>query len=86
MTRRSNGPVQMDPQEVLRMIDEVRSRLRTAIWALHGMHQDMDALGVDDVADIEHLLTETLDTLLGPAYDAVGQMFGATEGETVTTH
>ena len=78
--------VSVDPQEVLRMLDEVRGRMRTAIWALHGMHQDMSALTVDDISDIEHLLTDTLDGVLAPAYEAMNQLFGAEESGTVTTH
>ena len=78
--------VQVDPQEVMRMLDEVRGRLRTAIWALHGMHQDMNALSVDDISDIEHLLTDTLDGVLGPAFEAVSELFGVGESGTVTTH
>ncbi|MBX3025739.1 hypothetical protein KF840_12600 [bacterium] len=78
------GPI--DAQEVLRTLEDVRSRLRTTIWALHGMHQDVSALTVDDLSDLEHLLTETLDHLLSPAYDAVSQMLGATSGGAVTTH
>ena len=79
-----DGPI--DPQEVLRSLEDVRSRLRTTIWALHGMHQDMGSLTVDDLADLEHLLTETLDHLLSPAYDAVSQMLGASSGGAITTH
>lgn len=75
-----------DPQDVLRLLDEVRGRLRTAIWALHGMHQDMNALTVDDISDIEHLLTDTLDGVLAPACEAVTQMFGVEEGGSATTH
>lgn len=78
--------VQVDPQELLRMLDEVRGRMRTAIWALHGMHQDMNALTVDDISDIEHLLTDTLDGVLAPAYEAIAQLFGMEEGGSVTTH
>jgi hypothetical protein len=78
------GPI--DAQEVLRTLEDVRSRLRTTIWALHGMHQDVSSLTVDDLSDLEHLLTETLDHLLSPAYDAVSQMLGATSGGAVTTH
>ncbi len=78
------GPI--DPQEVLRSLEDVRSRLRTAIWALHGMHQDVAALTIEDLADLEHLMTETLDHLLSPAYDAVSQMIGASSGGAVTTH
>lgn len=78
------GPI--DAQEVLQTLEDVRSRLRTTIWALHGMHQDVSALTVDDLSDLEHLLTETLDHLLSPAYDAVSQMLGATSGGAVTTH
>ena len=75
----------IDTQEVVRSLEDVRSRLRTAIWALHGMHQDMAALTVDDLADLEHLMTETLDHLLTPVCDAVSQMV-ATAGGAVTTH
>jgi hypothetical protein len=86
MRKEGDDAVQVDPQEVLRMLDEVRGRMRTAIWALHGMHQDLSALSVDDISDIEQLLTDTLDQVLGPAYEAVGQLFGVGEGGTVTTH
>lgn len=79
-----DGPI--DAQDVLRSLEDVRSRLRTTIWALHGMHQDMSSLTVDDLADVEHLLTETLDHLLSPAYEAVSQMLGVTSGGAVTTH
>jgi hypothetical protein len=78
------GPI--DGEEVLRTLEDVRSRLRTTIWALHGMHQDVSSLTVDDLVDLEHLLTETLDHLLSPAYEAVSQMVGATSGGAVTTH
>jgi hypothetical protein len=50
------------------------------------MHQDMSALTVDDLADLEHLLTETLDHLLSPVCEAVSQLLGATSGGAVTTH
>ena len=78
-----SGPV--DPQEALRLIDDARGRLRTAIWALHGMHQDVNALTVDDLADIEQLLTEILDNSLTPAFESISQAIGANSG-TVTTH
>ena len=75
-----------DPQEALRMLDEARSRLRTAIWALHGMHQDLSALSVDDLADIEHLLTEILDNALTPCFEAMSQALGGDASGAVTTH
>jgi len=78
--------VVLDPQEALRLLDDARSRLRTAIWALHGMHQDMNALTVDDLADIEHLLTETLDNALTPSFEAISQVIGTSPGGAVTTH
>ena len=80
------GPI--DAQEVLRTLEDVRSRLRTTIWALHGMHQDVSSLTVDDLSDLEHLLTETRDHLLSPAYEAVSQMLGAATsgGGAATTH
>lgn len=76
----------LDPQEVLRLLDDVRGRIRITVWALHGMHQDMTALCVDDLAELEQLLTETVDHLLAPAYDAIGQMIGVAPGGAVTTH
>jgi hypothetical protein len=77
----------VEPQEALRLIDDARGRLRTAIWALHGMHQDINALTVDDLADIEQLLTEVLETALTPAFDSLTQVVGASPGGgAVTTH
>ena len=81
-----NESAPLDPQEALRMMDDARSRLRTAIWALHGMHQDMNALSVDDLADVEHLLTEVLDDALTPAFEAISQVLGTGPGGAVTTH
>ena len=83
--KRNDAPA--DEQDVLHLLDDVRSRLRTAIWALHGMHQDLSALSVDDLADLEHLLTETVEQVLAPAYDVVSQMLGTSpSGGAVTTH
>ena len=82
----NNQSPALDPQEALRMLDEARSRLRTVIWALHGMHQDLGALTVDDLADIEHLLTEILDNAMTPSYDAISHVLGSGSGGTVTTH
>lgn len=76
----------VEPQELLRSLDDVRGRIRTTIWALHGMHQDMAALTVEDLADLEHLLTETLDHVLTPVCEAVGQLLGTASGGAVTTH
>jgi hypothetical protein len=82
--QQEQGP--LDPQEALRLLDDARGRLRTAIWALHGMHQDMNALTVDDIADIEHMLTEVLDNALTPAFDAVTDLLGTGVSGAVTTH
>jgi hypothetical protein len=86
MSDDSNRPPALDPEEALRMLDDARSRLRTVIWALHGMHQDLSALTVDDLADVEHLLTEILDGALTPSYESISQMLGAGSGGAVTTH
>jgi len=80
-----NDPV-LNPQEALRVLDDARARIRTAIWALHGMHQDLSALAVEDLADVEHLLTEILEQALTPCFEAMSQMVGATPKGTVTTH
>ncbi len=86
MSDDSNQSSAPDPQEALRMLDDARSRLRTVIWALHGMHQDLSALTIDDLADIEHLLTEILDSALTPSYETISQVLGTTAGGAVTTH
>jgi hypothetical protein len=86
MPNDSNESSSLDPQEAVRMLDDARSRLRTAIWALHGMHQDLSALSVDDLADIEHLLTEILDNALTPCFEAISQVVGTSPGGAVTTH
>jgi hypothetical protein len=86
MSNDSNQSTPLDPQEALRMLDDARSRLRTIIWALHGMHQDLSALTVDDLADVEHLLTEILDSALTPSYESISQMLGTRSGGAVTTH
>lgn len=86
MAQKPQHPVVLDPQEVLRLMDEARSRLRTAIWALHGMHQDMSALTADDVVDVEHMLTELLDSVLTPAYESLSQIVQTNPDGTVTTH
>ena len=76
----------LDPQEAVRVLDDARGRLRTVIWALHGMHQDLSALTVDDLADIEQMLTEILDHAVTPAFETMSQMVGAGTGGAVTTH
>ncbi len=88
MAESQQGDAAIDPQDALRLLEDVRSRLRTVIWALHGMHQDLSSLTVDDLADLEHLMTETVEQVLAPAYDAISQMIGATSsgGGAVTTH
>ena len=50
------------------------------------MHQDVSALTVEDIADIEELLTEVLDHALTPAFESLTQTFGASPDGTVTTH
>ncbi len=86
MADENDENIPIDSQEVIRLLDDVRSRLRVAIWALHGMHQDMGALTIDDVSDVEHLLSETLDRLLAPASDAVTQLLEVNPGGPLTTH
>ena len=86
MSQDEHESAPIEPQEALRLLDDARGRLRTAIWALHGMHQDMSALTVDDISDIEHLLTEILENEITPCYDAMSQALGAVPGGAVTTH
>ncbi len=86
MSKDDQESARLDPQEALRLMEDACGRLRTAIWALHGMHQDLNALSVDDIADIEHLLTEILDNALTPSYEAISHVLGAGTGGAVTTH
>lgn len=87
MSQDDHESAPIEPHEALRLLDDARGRLRTAIWALHGMHQDMSALTVDDISDIEHLLTEILENEISPCYEAMSQALGAAPtGGAVTTH
>jgi hypothetical protein len=86
MSKNDDDATPLDAQEALRLLDDARGRLRTAIWALHGMHQDINALAVEDLADIEHLLTEILGNDLTPSYEAMTHVLGASAGGAVTTH
>lgn len=80
-----NDGAAMEPQEALHALDQARGRLRTAIWALHGMHQDMSVLTADDISDIEHMLTEILENEIEPAIEAIGEILGPPNAQ-VTTH
>lgn len=86
MAAKKQEPPHLDVQEALRLLDDSRSRVRTAIWALHGMHQDLQALTVEDLSDLEHLLTEMLETALTPAYETLTDAMGPVSGGEVTTH
>jgi hypothetical protein len=86
MSDDAREPTIADPQEALRVLDDARARLRTVIWALHGMHQDMSVLTVDDLSDVEHMLTEILENALNPSYDAFTEMLGPASNGAVTTH
>jgi hypothetical protein len=86
MSDESREPTISDPQEALRVLDDARARLRTIIWALHGMHQDLSVLTVDDLSDVEHMLTEVLENALNPSYDALTEMLGGTQDGAVTQH
>jgi hypothetical protein len=75
-----------DPQEALRVLDDARARLRTVIWALHGMHQDLSVLTENDLSDVEHMLTEVLENALNPSFEALTEMLGGTQDGAVTQH
>lgn len=76
----------VDPQDALRLLDEARSRIRMVIWALHGMHQDMNVLVSEDLSDAEHILTEVLENALNPGVDTLSELLGLGQAESVTTH
>ena len=79
-----DGPI--DAQEVLRTLEDVRSRLAYHHLGAARHASGLSSLTVDDLSDLEHLLTETLDHLLSPAYEAVSHMLGASSDGAETTH
>ncbi len=86
MSEHSKGP-EMSPERVLGLLSEVRSRLSTVAWALHGMHHESEPPGPDDLAAVEQLVSDTIDGPLGEACAALGPILGLDSDEdSLTRH
>lgn len=70
---------------VLSLLAQVRNRLTTVAWALHGMHSEQDAPSADDIAGVEQLVTETLEGPFSEAAELVSELIGPGE-ESLTRH
>jgi hypothetical protein len=87
MAEQSKGSPEMSPERVLGLLNEVRNRLSTVAWALHGMHHETEPPGPDDLAAIEQLVSDTIDGPLGEACAALGPLLGLdAEDASLTRH
>lgn len=84
MSEQSKGP-EMSPERVLGLLGEVRSRLSTVAWALHGMHHESEPPGPDDLAAVEQLVSDTIEGPLGEACAALGPILGLDGDEASLT-
>ena len=66
----------MSPEKALGLLAEVRNRLSTVAWALHGMHHESEPPGPDDLAAVEQLVTDTIEGPLNDACAALGALLG----------
>jgi|AMFO01.1.fsa_nt_gi hypothetical protein len=73
-------------ENVLSLFSQVRSRLNTVAWALHGMHCDEEAPNPEDIAAVEQLVAETVEGPFAEAVQMVATVLGAEDGESVTKH
>jgi hypothetical protein len=76
MADKSKDSPEMSPEKALGLLSEVRSRLSTVAWALHGMHQESEPPGQDDIAAVEQLVSDTIDGPLTEACTALGTLLG----------
>jgi len=87
MADKSKDSPEMSPEKALSLLSEVRSRLSTVAWALHGMHQESEPPGPDDIAAVEQLVSDTIDGPLSEACTALGTLLGLdAEDANLTRH
>jgi hypothetical protein len=87
MSEQSKGAPEMSPERVLGLLTEVRNRLSTVAWALHGMHHESEPPGPDDLAAVEQLVSDTVDGPLSDACAALGPLLGLDgEDASLTRH
>lgn len=87
MPEKAKDSPEMSPEKALGLLSEVRNRLSTVAWALHGMHHEAEPPGPDDLAAVEQLVSDTIDGPLSEACAALGTLLGLDpEDANLTRH
>jgi hypothetical protein len=86
MAEQGKAPSEISPEKALGLLTEVRNRLSTVAWALHGMHHESEPPGPDDLAAVEQLVSDTIDGPLSEACAALGTLLGYPEDAGLTRH
>jgi hypothetical protein len=87
MPDKAKDSTEMTPEKVLGLLGEVRNRLSTVAWALHGMHHESEPPGPDDLAAVEQLVSDTVEGPLAEACEALGPLLGVQgDDATLTRH
>ncbi len=87
MAQKGKESPEMSPEKALSLLAEVRNRLSTVAWALHGMHHESEPPGPDDLAAVEQLVSDTVEGPLAEACDALGALLGVNaESDSLTRH
>jgi hypothetical protein len=85
MAQKGKDSPEMSPEKVLGLLNEVRNRLSTVAWALHGMHHESEPPGPDDIAAVEQLVSDTVDGPLSEACEALGPLLGVNADDASLT-
>ena len=87
MAQKGSESPEMSPEKALALLTEVRNRLSTVAWALHGMHHESEPPGPDDLAAVEQLVSDTVEGPLSEACDALAALLGVSaESDSLTRH
>jgi len=87
MTQKGKESPEMSPEKALALLTEVRNRLSTVAWALHGMHHESEPPGPDDLAAVEQVVSDTIEGPLNEACEALGALLGVSaESDSLTRH
>ena len=76
MADKGKDSAEMSPERALALLADVRNRLSTVAWALHGMHHESEPPGPDDLAAVEQLVSDTIEGPLGEACAALSTLLG----------
>jgi len=76
MAEKPKDTAEISPEKALGLLAEVRNRLSTVAWALHGMHHESEAPIPDDIAAVEQLVSDTIDGPLSDACVALAALLG----------